>query len=73
MPVFTGSPHGGHASEDFLGIDAISAFSDRIGVALQHHERGGASRMCRREHGARRERAVHPFSAYRVSENIAEV
>jgi hypothetical protein len=42
MPVFTGSPHGDMVSEDFLGIDVISAFTNRIGVALQHHERGGA-------------------------------
>ena len=33
------------AATDFFGIDVISAFSNRIGVALQHYERGGASRM----------------------------
>ena len=52
------APHGDHGSEDFLGIEPISAFSHRIRVALEHDQRGGAGRMCCREQRRCRERAV---------------
>ena len=52
------APHGDHGSDDFLASEPVGAFSQRIRVALEHDQRGGAGRMCCREQRRCRERAV---------------
>ena len=51
------APHGDHGGDDFLADRPVGAFSHRIRVTLQHDQRGGAGRMCRREQRPCRERA----------------
>jgi hypothetical protein len=58
MLELPGAPHGDIAREDFFRSEPISAFGLRIGVALEHDQRGGARRMCRREQCRCRERSV---------------
>ena len=49
MLVFPRSPHGDKASDNFLGIAPIRAFSKHIRVALERDQRGCAGRMRRCE------------------------
>jgi hypothetical protein len=58
MFKLAGSPGGGTGSDDFLGIEPISAFPNRLCVTVEHDQRGGARRMCRREQRSGRERPV---------------
>ena len=58
MLKLPGAPRGDVAREDFFRIEPVSAFGPCVGVTLEHDKRAGASRMCRREHGPRGERAV---------------
>jgi hypothetical protein len=52
MLELPGAPRRDHGSAGFFSIEPISAFEKRICVALEHDQRGGARRMCRRERAA---------------------
>ncbi len=49
--VLARPPEGFHGGGGFRGSEAVATFAERIGVTLEHYERGGAPRMRRSEQG----------------------